>query len=183
MSVPRKVDKLRKHIRAELDASDVKPVSLPNLPLPNIRWERFAQALANGESQTKAYVSAGYRPNNGQSSRLANEPSVARRVAYILQTAADTNAEVLQKTIEVASKEAGITKAMVLNELWDNAKKAKAANNYSASNQALSWVGREIAMFRGFTPKLEEAEEPAGRTGLDEEAVGKIKQKILDITS
>ena len=170
------------------------PVSLPNLPLPNIRWERFAHALADGENQMQAYITAGYSPNRGQSSRLAHESAVVRRVAYLLQI----KGEVIAEAVAEATKAVAITKAMVLAELWDNAQKAKAAipvfdkkgaptgeytANWTASNQALHLLGKELGMFRGPIPEDEEQDASAGRTGLDEEAVGKIKQKILDITS
>lgn len=154
------------------------PDTLPNLPLPNIRWERFAQAVARGESQTKAYVTAGYSPNPAQASRLANNQAVKRRIAHVVHE----SAMALHIAVEVAAKESGITKAMVIAELWDNALSAKVVRNYAASNQALALVGREFGLFRGL-PAEDEPNEPAERPGLDETAVGQIKKSILDVAS
>jgi phage terminase small subunit len=45
-------------------------------PLDNPRWERFAQELAKGQSQTGAYLAAGYKgaksPTTAASRLLAN---------------------------------------------------------------------------------------------------------------
>lgn len=115
-----------------------------NLPLDNVRWERFARALVNGEKQGKAYVDAGFAPNSGRASRLANDAAVLKRVAFLLQE----RAEIEQKSTKEAIKAAGLTKQMILDELWENAKQAKAANKWSASNQALHLMGKELGMFR-----------------------------------
>jgi hypothetical protein len=39
-------------------------------PLPNVRQEKFVQALFAGKSATEAYALAGYKPHQGNSSRL-----------------------------------------------------------------------------------------------------------------
>jgi hypothetical protein len=52
--------------------------------LPNMRQERYAQALARGLTRHKAYLEAGYRGNRGCASRLARTPEVKARVETLL---------------------------------------------------------------------------------------------------
>jgi hypothetical protein len=56
--------------------------------LSNSRHERFAQTLAVGESASSAYVSAGYRQDRGNASRLTTNDNVAARVAELQGAAA-----------------------------------------------------------------------------------------------
>jgi hypothetical protein len=60
--------------------------------LPNAKHERFAQELAKGASQREAYVTAGYKPDDGAASRLSSNVKVQGRVTDLLQRAA-TRAE------------------------------------------------------------------------------------------
>lgn len=61
--------------------------------LPNIKHERFAQALAKGSSQADAYVKAGYKPSEPHASRLASDGKVSARVAELLERAANSTIE------------------------------------------------------------------------------------------
>lgn len=56
--------------------------------LTNPKHERFAQALAKGETADAAYVSAGYEENRGNATRLKANESIEARVAEILERAA-----------------------------------------------------------------------------------------------
>jgi len=56
--------------------------------LPNVRHERFAQALAKGEAASKAYADAGYKPDRGHATRLAAHGSIRQRVAELQATTA-----------------------------------------------------------------------------------------------
>lgn len=47
------------------------------------RQEKFAQAIAQGETATKAYVLAGYKPSDAHCSRLAGNGRVIERVAEL----------------------------------------------------------------------------------------------------
>ena len=51
-------------------------------PLDNPRWERFAQQLVKGKSQTEAYRNAGYRAKAAtvNASQLLTKPKVAERL-------------------------------------------------------------------------------------------------------
>ena len=59
-------------------------MEIPNVaPLPNIRQERFVQGLFEGKSATQAYADAGYRPHQGNSSRLRWFEMVQQRLAEL----------------------------------------------------------------------------------------------------
>jgi phage terminase small subunit len=63
--------------------------------LPNLRHERFAQGLAEGnKSQEQAYIDAGYKPKGAAAgaSSLRKKPEVIRRVTELLdERRAETN--------------------------------------------------------------------------------------------
>jgi len=54
---------------------------VPNLANP--KHERFATSLAKGVKQGDAYIDAGYAPNKGAASRLAQSPKIIDRVVEI----------------------------------------------------------------------------------------------------
>ncbi len=56
--------------------------------LSNPKHERFAQALAKGETADAAYVLAGYRPNRGNASTLKTNQSIEGRIAELHERAA-----------------------------------------------------------------------------------------------
>lgn len=56
--------------------------------LSNAKHERFAQALAKGETADAAYVTAGFKENRGNATRLKANESVMSRVAEIQGRAA-----------------------------------------------------------------------------------------------
>lgn len=100
--------------------------------LPNPRHERFAQELAKGKSATEAYAEAGYEESRSAASRLLTNVNVQERVEELQNRAA---ANVV------------LTREWVLEQLIDNATKAKVAGDFSPSNQALNLLGKEIGMF------------------------------------
>ena len=53
------------------------------------RHERFAQALAAGETATAAYKLAGYKPDRRNASRLTTNDDIKARVAELQALAAD----------------------------------------------------------------------------------------------
>src|SRR5262249_33188290 len=57
--------------------------------LPNLRHERFAQALARGKTATEAYVLAGYKANDGNASRMKGNERISARVQEIVGRAAE----------------------------------------------------------------------------------------------
>jgi len=124
------------------------------------RHEKFAIGLADGSTQEKAYVSAGYAPRSARSSAstlIKQYPNIIQRRDEIL-----AEREKLHSISTVqAMKALQITKKEVMKELLDNAMIAKAAvpvlkngeptglyqANISASNQALMLLGKELGMF------------------------------------
>jgi phage terminase small subunit len=89
-------------------------------PLDNPRWERFAQQLVKGKSQTEAYRNAGYRAKAAtvNASQLLTKPKVAER---------------LRELQEGAAARAEVTVASILNELEDARKLAAEINQPSAA--------------------------------------------------
>jgi hypothetical protein len=57
--------------------------------LKNTKHEAFAQALARGQEQLEAYVTAGYAKNAAAACKLAKNSKVQGRVAEMLQRAAN----------------------------------------------------------------------------------------------
>lgn len=56
--------------------------------LTNAKWERFAQELAKGKSQTEAYSAAGYKGDRTNASRLATNGNIIARVAELQERGA-----------------------------------------------------------------------------------------------
>jgi phage terminase small subunit len=67
--------------------------------LSNPKHEAFAQALAKGASASDAYVSAGYKRNDGNASRLKGNEKVQARVHEIMSAAAKRTAKTLDDVI------------------------------------------------------------------------------------
>lgn len=57
--------------------------------LTNTRHERFAQGLAKGLSQLEAYTQAGYKPDRGSATKLAQKASISQRIAEIAAPAVE----------------------------------------------------------------------------------------------
>lgn len=57
-------------------------------PLPNPRWERFAQELATGRTADEAYQSAGYRADRKNAHRLTTKDGIRERVTELKRRAA-----------------------------------------------------------------------------------------------
>lgn len=76
--------------------------------LTNPKHERFAQALAKGETATAAYEQAGYEPNDGNAARLKGNDRIEARVAEILERAATraeiTVASISDRLLKIAEK-------------------------------------------------------------------------------
>lgn len=76
--------------------------------LSNPKHERFAQALAKGETADAAYVIAGYEENRGNAARLKANESIEARVAEILERAATraeiTVASISDRLLKIADK-------------------------------------------------------------------------------
>ena len=111
--------------------------------LVNPRHEQFVQALLRGLSLTEAYISAGYVSSNASSSaiRLSKEPKIAIRHAECRQFIQDNTVESIV-----------LTRNWVIDELIDNVKRCKKAENgkrfdSAGANKALELLGKELGMF------------------------------------
>lgn len=84
--------------------------------LSNTKHERFAQALAKGETADAAYVLAGYEENRGNATRLKANESVLARVAELQERVAVrteiTVAGITERLLKLAdtAEATGITK-------------------------------------------------------------------------
>ena len=56
--------------------------------LPDAKYEKFAQGLAKGSTQTKAYKDAGFKGDRGHASRLASNGNIKARVKEIQESMA-----------------------------------------------------------------------------------------------
>lgn len=106
-------------------------------PLKNPRYEKFAQALAKGETSDAAYVSAGFKANRGNATRLKANESVQARVTELQARVADMVVETVadiarqldedrefarQCAVPAAAVSATMGKAKVLGLIVDKAK-------------------------------------------------------------
>lgn len=94
--------------------------------LSNPRHERFAQELAKGNSAMDAQATAGYQPNRGNASTLANDQSILKRVAELQERGAIR---------------AEVTAASLIDEAEDVRAKALAAGQFSAAIAAIREKG------------------------------------------
>lgn len=100
--------------------------------LANARHERFAQELAKGKTYVQAHEIAGFRPNDGNASKLAARPEIQERVKEMTGRAAER---------------AEITKADVLAMLIEDRMLARAEKQTGAAIRAAELLGKEIGMF------------------------------------
>lgn len=129
-------------------------------PLRNAKWERLAQARAKGQTLEKSQIEAGFAPDKcaATASRLIKKPQVSERIDF-LKSEAD---QLRDKAVAAIKATSLTTRVWVLEELRDNAMKAKAAvpvldnkgnptgewrADFGASNQALKLIGMELGMF------------------------------------
>ena len=68
--------------------------------LRNPKWEAFAQAMANGESAEKAYVSAGFQPSRPNAWRLQQNKQIRKRVQEIAERREVIEAKATERAIE-----------------------------------------------------------------------------------
>jgi hypothetical protein len=126
-------------------------------PLPNQRYELFAQNLARGMSIGEAYVAAGYRPHPANPSRLRAKERIRERVAEL-------QIESHEQIQKVIVKQASITRQHLVDALLENldislgrrpVKQGPAAipvEQYlyrgEVANNAIKMAGSECGLFR-----------------------------------
>lgn len=114
--------------------------------LSNPKHERFAQALAKGETADAAYVTAGYEENRGNATRLKANESIEARVAEILERAA------MRAEITVA----GISERLLM--IAEKGEKLAEASGLSVARASLM----DVAKLNGL---VVDRKELAGRNG------------------
>lgn len=72
--------------------------------LKNSRYERFAQAIAQGESASAAYVAAGYPAHASNASRLSRNEQVRSRIDELLSDGAKRAGVTVQRIVEELAK-------------------------------------------------------------------------------
>jgi phage terminase small subunit len=72
--------------------------------LSNARHERFAQEIASSKSYFEAHKSAGFKPNDGNASKLAARPEIQARVKEIKGKGAERAEVTLSSLIEEAAQ-------------------------------------------------------------------------------
>lgn len=128
------------------------------------KWELLAVGLADGLSQDKAAVGAGYSPTHARVTAcktLKRHPEIWLRVEEIKsERSIICERNKIMPAIK-AAHELGISKKMIMEQLLDNGLIAKSAipvmrngeniglyqSNISASNQAFMLLGKELGMF------------------------------------
>src|SRR4051794_27926780 len=89
--------------------------------LINPKWERFAQARAAGETASRAYVTAGFKPNDSHASRLDGNGKVRERIAELQEAAA-------RRMVEIISHDAKAQMDMLVLDIIA----AREAGNFNA---------------------------------------------------
>jgi hypothetical protein len=80
-------------------------------PLNNARHEAFARALFEGKSADEAFVTAGYKKNRGNASRLKANESVSRRLAELQAQAAKSAKITIESICEELSEATAVAKS------------------------------------------------------------------------
>jgi phage terminase small subunit len=130
--------------------------------LPNARHERFAQAIADGQTAGVAYTAAGYacgpQKARGHGHRLRTREDVETRIADLLRA----RERIAEKGMERAIEQTALTKAWVLEKLRMNAERAlqerpvldkdgNPTGEYryegAVANRALELLGRSLGIF------------------------------------
>jgi coenzyme F420-reducing hydrogenase delta subunit len=100
--------------------------------LKNSKHEKLAQGLVAGLSGKDAMLAAGFKCGEQNLDKYKKDPLIAARILELKERAA---------------KEIMIDRQWVLERLVENAQEAKELQEFSASNQALSLIGKELGMF------------------------------------
>jgi hypothetical protein len=132
-------------------------------PLPNVRHEKFVQALFAGKSATEAYTPAGYKPHQGNSSRLRWYEMVQSR---------------LQELQGAAAKATKVTVESICAEL----DQASAVAKERGQAQALVSVATMRAKLNGLLTERIEVGAPGAFDGLTSTAaiVDEVLERLIE---
>jgi hypothetical protein len=119
----------------------------PKMPIikPD-RHELFAQGLAVGLTQKKAYAEAGYRPNRGGASRLADNVNIINRVAELQARKVDRLVLTKQYILDAAIE--NLEKALARKPVkTTDGDKEVYVYKPEAANAALKMLSAELGLF------------------------------------
>ena len=103
------------------------------MPRRNIhKDDLYAANLAKGMSQEEAYAAAGFKPHDSNASRKAKNPKIQAKVQEIKNA-------VVQAFV--------VDEKWVLNEMVENYKSAKAAEEFHVCQKQLRDIGGHFQMF------------------------------------
>jgi hypothetical protein len=95
--------------------------------LDNPRHELFAQAIAAGIPQVRAYITAGFSPHKGNACRLSQDERVRERVSELIQP-----------------KALAISKADIFARILEDIAGARAANQWATALAGDKLLGQEL---------------------------------------
>lgn len=120
--------------------------------LGNVRHEKFSRALADGNTQVKAYAIAGFVPEEGgntsNASALANKPYIKERVQELLDER-DLQMKGQYKIHPDARSidEAGMSELWVIQNLMKNVYLCQASGDMKTANATIEIVNRYLGYF------------------------------------
>ena len=121
--------------------------------LKNVKWELFATFIAEGRAIGKSFLDAGYSTASASThaTELKKRPEVVARIAELLEDRTRFKEQYIKPKqagmdIEPVSV-AQLNRAWVLERLMKNADDSAAAQQFTASNQALIVLGKELGLF------------------------------------
>jgi phage terminase small subunit len=136
-------------------------------PLDNPRWERFAQELAKGQSQTGAYLAAGYKGAKSPTtaaSRLLTNVKILERVRELQERGADR---------------AEVTVESLIREAEEIRKEALAARQFSAAIAAV----REKGVLSGKRVERSERGVPGEYADLENMTADELREQFAALVS
>jgi hypothetical protein len=124
---------------SEIDG--VAPVRRKLGALANQRHEIFAHGLARGLTGREAFLEAGYRKNDGNTSRLANNEKVVRRVNELK--------ELVARMRNLSTHKIVLTEQWVIEQLIGVCLDARSLDrpDGASANKALHLLGLQMGMF------------------------------------
>lgn len=115
--------------------------------LDNDKHEEFALLLSRGVKQADAYIKAGYAPNKGAASRLAQAVRIADRVQE-LRTEASAKRELAIAAVEnedwQSLSDMGLTTEWVAQKYKEVFEAALGAGSYTAANASIAGIQKLI---------------------------------------
>lgn len=130
--------------------------------LANPKHEQFAQLLARGAKQREAYVQAGYAPNPGAASKIANSTKVLERVNEIKGVISKQIVKAMEAPTEEnwqTLADMGLTMPWVAAQFKMIYQEAMQAGQFPAANTAVDNIRKLIELERKGQPEEEQKKE------------------------